>query len=392
MLTRGAVKAAAGAEAKERARAKALGLLWQACRQRDLKKLTAVLQEHAAELEGALDTQDLEHEWQNTALTYAALSNFPAGVEVLLKAGAGADKTIRGGSTALTEASARGRDEVVALLLKFGASINQTEDDGTTALFAAAQMGKDKVIEMLLKHSAGVDLADNHGTTPLYMATQNGHAGSVALLLKHGASVDAARDTGATPFIIASQNSRLPVMKLLIEHKANLHAVTNLGFNALHGAAFADQPEACLLLISHGLDPAVTDNDGWSALSHYGCHLDGNAPENEDVDDPTTRPELSPEAKAERRALLTAAREAFLLQQRRDANWKRRFPFLDALVGSQLRATAALAAQQKLAQAAVDTSAALPGVPRETKEENRDYLQRAVFSDEGFVRKITEYL
>ena len=93
MLTHGAVKAAAGvgAKAKERARAKALRLLWRACRQSDLKKLTAVLREHAAELEGALDTQDLEDEWQQTALTYAALRNFPAGVEVLLKAGASVD-------------------------------------------------------------------------------------------------------------------------------------------------------------------------------------------------------------------------------------------------------------------------------------------------------------
>jgi hypothetical protein len=176
-------------------------------------------------------------------------------------------------------------------------------------------------------------------------------------------------------------------MKLLLEHKANLHSVTNLGRNALHCAAFYDQPEACLLLISHGLDPATTDNDGWSALSHYGCFLDGNAPEDEDVNNPDTRPELSPEAKAERRALLTAAREAFLLQQRRDANWKRRFPFLDALVGSQLRATAAVAAQQKLEQAAVDTSAALPAVPRD-----REWLKRQVLMHEGNVRLVASFL
>ena len=74
MLTRGAVKAAAGAgaeaKAKERARAKALEILWDACDDSNLKKLKAVLREHAAELEGALDTQDLEDEWQNTALTH----------------------------------------------------------------------------------------------------------------------------------------------------------------------------------------------------------------------------------------------------------------------------------------------------------------------------------
>ena len=106
MQTRGAVKAAAGAGAgagaKERARAKALHRLWRACDDSDLKKLKAVLREHAAELEGALDTQDLEEESQQTALTFAAFRNFPAGVEVLLKAGTSADKKIRGGRTAPT--------------------------------------------------------------------------------------------------------------------------------------------------------------------------------------------------------------------------------------------------------------------------------------------------
>jgi ankyrin repeat protein len=339
----------------------ALRQVWAACRSRDLKKLTAVLREHAAELEGALDTHDLDDEQQNTALTFAAVNTyFSAGVEVLLKAGASVDKKIREGVAPLTKASLYGIDENIAVLLKFGASINQTTDDGSTALLLAA----------------------------------SGKPWSVPLLLKHGASVEMADDLGRTPFIVASQNAwgphMLSLLELLLEHKANLNAVDNEGANALHQAAFADQPEACLLLISHGLDPAATDNLGWSALSHYGCFLDGNVAEDEDDED--TRPELSPEAKTERRALLVAAREAFLLQQQRDANWKRRFPFLDTLVGSKLRATGAVAAQQKLAQASADTSAKLPVVPRFTKEQNRDYLHGAIFGNDALVRKIVEYL
>ena len=385
MLTRGAVKAAAGAGAKERARAKALRHLWRACRQSDLKKLTVVLREHAAELEGALDTQDLQDDYLATALVFAAaMSNFPAGVELLLKAGASVNKKIRGGSTALTLSSFFGNDEVVALLLKFGASINQATDNGCTALFFAVQEGQDKMVGMLLEHGADVDLANNEGATPLYEAALRGKAGAAALLLKHGASVDLPSPGGVNLLDIASMHGQISVMKLLLEHKANLHAVNNQGTNALHIAAFADQPEACLLLISHGLDPAVANNLGASALSHYGDWLDGNAPENEDVNDHRTHPELSPEAKAERRALLTAAREAFL---RRDANWKRRFPFLDALVGSQLRATAAVAAQQKLEQAAVDTSAKLPAVPRD-----REWLKRQVLMHEGNVRLVASFL
>ena len=61
-------------------------------------------------------------------------------------------------------------------------------------------------------------------------------------------------------------------------------------------------------------------------------------------------------------------------------------------MGSKLRATAAVAAQQKLALAAAGTSAKPVAVSRRTKAQNRDYLQRAVFSDEGFVRKIAAFL
>ena len=349
-----------------------------------------------SELEGVLDSQNMEEAWRHTALTYAVCSNFPAGVKLLLEAGASVDKQIIDGCSPLTLAAFEGNEEIVAMLIQFGASVGLRRDNGSTALHCAAQEGKEGVIGVLLGHGADVDSAKLDGATPLYMAAQDGRTGAVALLLQHGADVDLALNAGATPLLTASEGGFVSIIELLLEHKANVHAANNQGINALHCAAFADRPEACLLLISHGLDPATTtDNDGWSALSHYGYILDDDEDgedEEEDEDDPDTRPRLSPEAKAERRALLTTAREAFLQQQRRDANWKRRFPFLDALVSSKLRATAAVAAQQKLEQTAVDTSAALPAVPRGTKEQNRDYLQRAVFSDEGFVRKIAEYL
>jgi len=311
---------------------------------------------------------------------------------VLLKAGAGVDKKVREGHSALSGASALGHCEVVSKLLKFGASVNQADEDGGTALLAATQEGKNRVMEMLIAHGAAVDQGNSEGKTPLSMASQQGVASTVALLLKHGASVNLAKSNGFTHAMIAAQNGHVPVIKLLLEHKANLHAVNNQGLNALHCAAFYDHPEACLLLIAQGLDPAALDHDGDSALTGFGVWLDGNAPENEDVNFPRTRAELSPEAKTQRCALLTDAREAFLLQQRRDANWQRRFPFLDALVGSKLRATAAVAAQQKLALAAAGTSAKPVTVSRRTKAQNRDYLQRAVFSDEGFVRKIAAFL
>ena len=82
----------------------------------------------------------------------------------------------------------------------------------------------------------------------------------------------------------------------------------------------------------------------------------------------------------------------YLIQKRRDANWKRRFPFLYALVGSKLRETAAVKAAHRIVQAALDKSAKLPPVPRMSQTQNRDYLHGAIFSHEPFVRSITAYL
>ena len=136
-------------------------------------------------------------------------------------------------------------------------------------------------------------------------------------------------------------------------------------------------------------------NAGNSAISHYGCSLDNNDPEDEDVNDPDTRPRLSPADKAERVALLRTASAAYLLQQQRDANWRRRYPFLQTLLSGGLRLSAAQRAEQAQVQAALDTSVAIPPIPRHTKKLNRAYLLRQILScqcNEGVVRLVASFL
>jgi len=83
---------------------------------------------------------------------------------------------------------------------------------------------------------------------------------------------------------------------------------------------------------------------------------------------------------------------AFLLKKRRDANWKRRSPFLNALVGSKLRETAAELAARRIVQADSDKSVKLAPVQRKTQSQNLEYLHGAVFAHEAFVRIIAAYL
>jgi len=248
-------------------------------------------------------------------------------------------------------------------------------------------------VSLLLKHGASVDLPTDGGSTPLNLASERCHIPVVTLLLEHGASVDLANDNGGTPIMMASRNGHIPVVRLLLEHDADPHLTNNRGMNALHYAAFNDHPETCLVLIAHGSDPEILDGDGDSAISQYGYFLRDNDPEDED--DPDTRPRLSPADKAERVALLRTARAAYLLQQQRDANWRRRYPFLQTLLSGGLRLSAAQRAEQAQVQAALDTSVAIPPIPRHTKKLNRAYLLRQIFScqcNEGVVRLVASFL
>ena len=250
-------------------------------------------------------------------------------------------------------------------------------------------------MSLLLKHGASVDLPTDGGSTPLNLASERCHIPVVTLLLEHGASVDLANDNGDTPIMMASRNGHTPVVRLLLEHDADPHLTHNQGLNALHFAAFNDHPETCLVLIAHGSDPEALTNAGNSATSHFGHFLDDNDPEDEDEDDPDTRPRLSPADKAERVALLRTARAAYLLQQLRDANWRRRYPFLQTLLSGGLRLSAAQRAEQAQVQAALDTSVAIPPIPRHTKKLNRAYLLRQILScqcNEGVVRLVASFL
>ena len=171
-------------------------------------------------------------------------------------------------------------------------------------------------------------------------------------------------------------------MSLPIAIEAQLDLMDNNGRNALHFAAFDDRPEVCAILIAAGLDPAALTNNDWSALSHYGHYLDNNDPDAWDGEDQNTRPRLSDDEKRDRRALLVAARDAFLLQQKREENWQRRAAFMHALVGSGLRLTAAQKAEHAAFQAAMDYAAPIAPVPVDRV--------RDIFVNEGFVRLITE--
>jgi len=326
--------------------------VWKIIRAKNIRKLKAVLRERRAELQGKLDTPDTSSPDHDTALTMCCEINFREGVK---------------------------------LLLSEGARVNATTGlRGYTALYTAAQFGFAKLVRILLAHGASIDLADNEGATALHIAAEDGNLEVVSLLMKMGADLDHSRNDGCTPLQLAAQNNRSNVVNLFISHEAQLNLVNNQGFNPLHTAAFNDHPEVCAILIAAGLDPAIQDSNGWTALSHYGHFLDDNDPEDWDGVDDDTRPRLTDVEKRDRVAEVVAARSAFLLDEKREENWQRRAAFMHALVGSGLRLTAAQQAEHAAFQAAMDYAAPIPPVPV--------YRLGDILGNEGFVRMIASYV
>ena len=144
-------------------------------------------------------------------------------------------------------------------------------------------------------------------------------------------------------------------------------------------AAIWDKPEVCLLLIAKGADLRVRDNYNCSALSHYG--LDA-------------RPRLDPSVKAQRVAELKAAFRAGChpsqVQRRKDENWAKRWPLMNAAYGSGLLLTAAKKAQLKAT--ALPTDAKLPDEPTATEEQRRALRHSKVLGNIGLVRRIASFI
>ena len=178
----------------------------------------------------------------------------------------------------------------------------------------------------------------------------------------------------------AASWGREKIVAMLLSKGAVLETRSFYGYTALLFAAHYDHPEVWLLLIAKGADLRMITRDTYrSALSHYGVWA---------------RPRLDPSVKAQRVAELKAAFRAGChpsqVQRRKDENWAKRWPLMNAAYGSGLLLTAAKKAQLKAA--ALPTDAKLPDEPTATEEERRALRHKKVFGHAGLVRRIASFI
>ena len=91
-------------------------------------------------------------------------------VELLLEAGADAERADSGEVRPLWIASHQGQEEALSRLVAAGACVNARALDGTTALWAACMQGHTACVRTLLGAGADAHIASCSGTTPRAIA------------------------------------------------------------------------------------------------------------------------------------------------------------------------------------------------------------------------------
>ena len=174
----------------------------------------------------------------------------------------------------------------------------------------------------------------------------------------------------------AAAKNRLEIIKILLGRGAILDGFSSRGCSALLFALFCDHLEICLLLISRGADLRVVSDDN-SSLADYGKNRS-----------------LAPLVKAQRVAELKAAFRAGChpsqVQRRKDENWAKRWPLMNAATGSGFLLMAAKKAELKAT--AQPTDVALPPLPTATEEQRCTLRNSKVMGNIGLVRRIASFI
>ena len=164
------------------------------------------------------------------------------------------------GASALLIAAYNMKPDVVNALLDAGATVD---------IFEAAVLGKvDRIREILKTNPARASEYAPDGFTPVALAAFFGQPEAARALIAAGADVNAGAKNGLKVAALhaAVAGGKLEIVKAVLEAGANPNAQQQAGFRPMHEAGTKANRALAELLLKHGADPALTSDDGKSAI------------------------------------------------------------------------------------------------------------------------------
>jgi hypothetical protein len=170
-----------------------------------------------------------------------------------------------------------------------------------------------------------------------------------------------------------SRYGKIELIGKLLDRGCDVNVLHPKGLNALMFAAQSNKIDTAIYLISRGGDLDVKNEYGKTALCLYGCHSDEY---------------MTISEKNNCRNILKNAFEngPLVFQRKKDANWNRRKYFMATLAGCKFRP---LSYRKEIF---TNFSLHIDSIVIDTPEKRRQYLLMQVFSNEGLVRCISNYL
>lgn len=276
----------------------------------DERLISAVTHGDHASLLSLLDRKDIDVDADrgdgSTALAWAAYGDDEKAVDLLLRAGADANKASDfHGLTPLALACANGSSKIVKKLVAAGADPDKAQRSGETPLMTCANTGAVDGVRALIKAGADVNAKEKEDDqTALMWAVAEKHPEVVKVLVKNGANVEARSrikskpepyimemsldeniwpttypDTtrwqevegGFTPLYFAAQQGDVDSARLLLDAGANIDAPNPEHGCPLNIALASGHEQLALFLIERGADPNIADAWGATPL-HYALY------------------------------------------------------------------------------------------------------------------------